>query len=87
MNNNERRLRYRCWHRGTREADLLMGNFFDKCFFSLTEKEKLLFNDFVEETKDTDLVYYTMKIKAWPEYLPSRIIEIYEDYINKEKLK
>ncbi|NNG02770.1 MAG: succinate dehydrogenase assembly factor 2 [Inquilinus sp.] len=25
-----RRLRFRCWHRGTREADLLLGSFADR---------------------------------------------------------
>ena len=32
-----RRLRYRCWHRGSREADLLLGRFADTCLDDLEE--------------------------------------------------
>ncbi len=32
-----RRIRFRCWHRGTREADLLLGRFADTCLEQLDE--------------------------------------------------
>ena len=34
-----RRLLYRCWHRGTREMDLIMGRFADATIDSLSEAE------------------------------------------------
>jgi antitoxin CptB len=30
LNKRKKRLKFRCWHRGSREADLLLGNFSDK---------------------------------------------------------
>ena len=30
LNKRKRRLKFRCWHRGSREADLLLGNFADE---------------------------------------------------------
>ncbi len=32
-----RRVRFRCWHRGTREADLLLGRFADTCVGELDQ--------------------------------------------------
>jgi antitoxin CptB len=32
-----RRVRFRCWHRGTREADLLLGRFADSCVGDLDQ--------------------------------------------------
>ncbi len=32
-----RRVRFRCWHRGTREADLVLGRFADSCVDQLDE--------------------------------------------------
>ncbi len=32
-----RRVRFRCWHRGTREADLLLGRFADTCVGDLDQ--------------------------------------------------
>jgi antitoxin CptB len=34
-----RRLRYRSWHRGTREADLILGRFADACLADLTAEQ------------------------------------------------
>ena len=34
-----KRLRFRCWHRGTREMDLLIGGFADRHIAGLTDKE------------------------------------------------
>ena len=32
-----RRIQFRCWHRGTREADLLLGRFADTCVGELDQ--------------------------------------------------
>ena len=37
LNVLRRRLRYRCWHRGSREADLLLGRFADNNIEQLDE--------------------------------------------------
>lgn len=39
LDTRRRRLRFRAWHRGTREMDLLMGRFADSEIEALPEKE------------------------------------------------
>ncbi len=43
LNKRKKRLKFRCWHRGSREADLLLGNFVDKYLtgMDITEVEQL----------------------------------------------
>ncbi|MBV9566555.1 MAG: succinate dehydrogenase assembly factor 2 [Hyphomicrobiales bacterium] len=43
-----RRLRFRAWHRGIREMDLLMGAFADARLSSLDEHELGLFEELME---------------------------------------
>jgi antitoxin CptB len=43
-----RRLRFRAWHRGIREMDLLMGAFADAKLTSLDERELGLFEGLME---------------------------------------
>ena len=39
LDERRRRLRYRLWHRGTREMDLIMGRFADATIGELTETD------------------------------------------------
>ena len=39
LDERRRRLLYRCWHRGTKETDLIMGPFADACIADLAEDE------------------------------------------------
>jgi antitoxin CptB len=39
LDERRRRLLFRCWHRGTREADLIMGRFADANIGELTDAE------------------------------------------------
>ena len=49
-----RRLKFRAWHRGTREADYMIGCFFDRYHTTWTEAEIDLFERLVEE-EDVDI--------------------------------
>jgi antitoxin CptB len=49
-----RRLLYRCWHRGTREMDLIMGRFADATIDTLSEAEIDVF-EALSEAPDPDL--------------------------------
>jgi len=51
------RLKFRAWHRGTREADFMIGGFFDRNHETWSEKDCDLFEELLEE----DDVY----IMAW----------------------
>lgn len=53
-----RRARFRSWHRGTREADLILGPFADALIAALTEPELDQYEALLEEA-DADLVKWT----------------------------
>lgn len=50
-----RRIRYRSWHRGCKETDVIMGNFADKALDTLTIEEELpLYEELLDE-QDVDI--------------------------------
>ncbi len=54
-----RRLRYRAWHRGTKEMDLLLGPFADARLEAMDEAELDRFETLIGEA-DTDLLKWLM---------------------------
>ncbi len=50
-----KRLRFRAWHRGTREADLMVGGFFDAHHTRWSEAELAWFEALIEE-QDVDIM-------------------------------
>lgn len=54
-----RRLRYRAWHRGTREMDLILGPFADARLEALDGEELQRLEQFMGE-EDTDLLKWLM---------------------------
>jgi antitoxin CptB len=54
-----KRLRYRAWHRGTREADLLIGGFFDAHAAHWGEAEIAWFERLIEE-QDVDIMAWAI---------------------------
>ena len=50
-----KRLRFRAWHRGTREADLMIGGFFDAHHASWSAAELDWFETLLEE-QDVDIM-------------------------------
>ncbi len=83
MNNYKNRLRYRCWHRGTKEADLILGGFFDYCYNSLDEKSKKEFEEFIDQVEDADVLSLINKVKTTPRHLPTNIVNIFKSYLFK----
>ncbi|MDQ4087958.1 MAG: succinate dehydrogenase assembly factor 2 [Pseudomonadota bacterium] len=63
-----RRLRFRAWHRGTREADLLVGGFFDRHHSSWSEGDIEWFERLLEE-QDVDILAWAIGTAAPPERL------------------
>lgn len=49
-----RRLRFRCWHRGTKESDILMGRFADE-FVDSMDEEALDWLEALLEEVDPDI--------------------------------
>jgi len=54
-----RRIRYRAWHRGTRETDFLVGGYFDACSPAWGEAELAWFEALIEE-QDADIIAWVI---------------------------
>ena len=61
-----RRLHFRAWHRGTREADLLIGGFFDSRHQDWSEADILWFERLIEE-QDVDIMAWAIGTAVAPE--------------------
>lgn len=60
-----RRLRYRAWHRGTREMDLLLGPYADASLDGMAPAELDRFEALLEEA-DTDLLKWLIGQEPMP---------------------
>lgn len=60
-----RRLRFRAWHRGTREADFVVGGFFDRYGDSWAEDEIAWFEALIDE-QDVDILAWAMGTASAP---------------------
>lgn len=54
-----KRLHFRAWHRGTKEADLLVGGFFDRFGRSWDEEQLVWFETLIEE-QDVDIMAWAI---------------------------
>ncbi|MGB6395264.1 MAG: succinate dehydrogenase assembly factor 2 [Bradyrhizobium sp.] len=54
LEDRRKRLLFRCWHRGTREMDLILGRFADAAIASLSDDELTEFERLIE-VPDPDL--------------------------------
>jgi antitoxin CptB len=61
-----RRLRFRAWHRGTREADYIMGGFFDRHHHAWGEAELDWFEALLNE-EDPDVLDWVLGAREPPE--------------------
>lgn len=61
-----KRLKYRAWHRGTREADYIIGGFFDRCSPTWDEADMAWFEALLEE-QDVDIIAWALGTVAVPE--------------------
>jgi antitoxin CptB len=63
-----RRTRFRAWHRGTREADFMIGGFFDAHHASWSEDQLQWFERLLEE-QDVDIMGWAIgSIPCPPEW-------------------
>jgi antitoxin CptB len=63
---NRRKLHYRAWHRGTREADALVGGFYDHYSESWDSEQFAWFEQLLEE-QDVDIMAWAMNAAPPPE--------------------
>ena len=60
------RAKFRAWHRGTREADYMIGGFFDRYSASWTDAELAWFEALLEE-EDVDIMAWCLRTQDAPE--------------------
>jgi antitoxin CptB len=61
-----KRLKFRSWHRGTREADMMIGGFFDVHSEHWSDAEMDWYENFLEE-QDVDIMAWAMGTQTVPE--------------------
>ncbi len=69
-----KRLRFRAWHRGTKEADMLIGGFFDRHGEGWSDAELVLFETMLEE-QDVDIMGWAFGAMTPPEHYAGTLIE------------
>ena len=81
-----KRLRWRAHHRGTFEADLLVGGFFDAHHERWGEAERLLFGEMLEE-QDADIMAWASGTGEAPERYQGPMLTALQklDYISISK--
>jgi antitoxin CptB len=77
-----KRLRFRAWHRGTKEADLLIGGFFDRHHQRWSDEEIALFETLLEE-QDVDIMAWAMGTQPVPPQYGGTLMQALEtlDYV------
>ncbi|WP_375397352.1 succinate dehydrogenase assembly factor 2 [uncultured Sphingomonas sp.] len=71
-----KRLRFRAWHRGVKEADLMVGGFFDAHSAGWNDAEMAWFEAFIEE-QDVDIMAWAMSVQAVPDRWQGPMMEAF----------
>ena len=74
MNQVLRALKYRAWHRGTREADMMIGGFFDAHHAGWNDHERALFAALLTET-DVDIMAWAIGTQPVPKRFAGAMME------------
>jgi antitoxin CptB len=61
-----KRLQFRAWHRGTREADYMIGGFFDRYHSDWSDDDIAWFEDLLEED-DVDVMAWALGTQPVPQ--------------------
>ena len=77
-----KRLHWRAHHRGTREADMLIGGFFDAHYSSWSAADRALFGEMLDE-QDVDIMAWAVGTAEPPARFEGPMIEALKrlDYI------
>lgn len=77
------RLKFRAWHRGTREADYMIGCFFDHFHASWNEQEIDLFERMIEE-EDVDIMGWALGTLSVPDEYAGPMMDAFRklDYVD-----
>ncbi len=77
------RAKFRAWHRGTREADYMIGGFFDRYHATWDEAELAWFEALLDED-DVDVMAWALGTQEPPETLAGTLLETMQklDYVD-----
>ena len=77
------RCKFRAWHRGTREADYMIGGFYDRYHAGWGEEELRWFEALLEED-DVDIMAWALKTLPTPPRFAGALIEKMQrlDYVD-----
>jgi antitoxin CptB len=78
-----KRLYFRSWHRGIKEADILLGNFADKHINSLTVAQLDSYEDLILE-QDVDIISWITCNSEPPERFDTDVMKMLQklDYVD-----
>jgi len=81
-----RALKYRAWHRGTREADMMIGGFFDAHHASWDAQDRALFAALLTE-QDVDIMAWAIGTQGVPELYQGPMMDALQllDFIKAAK--
>lgn len=77
------RCKFRAWHRGTREADYMIGGFFDRYHGEWAENDLSWFEALLEED-DVEIMAWALKTEPVPARFQGALIEAMQqlDYVD-----
>lgn len=77
------RLKFRAWHRGTREADYMIGGFFDRYHGGWGEQEIAWFEALLEED-DVDVMAWALQTQPVPPEFAGPLMTLLQklDYVD-----
>jgi antitoxin CptB len=78
-----KRLRFRSWHRGTKEADMTVGGFFDR-FSSQWNETEIAWYEMLMDEQDVDILAWAMGTAAPPSHVAGPMLTAMQrlDYIS-----
>jgi antitoxin CptB len=81
-----RRLHYRAWHRGTQEADLMIGGYYDRYGADWDEEQIRWFERLLEE-QDVDIMAWALGTQHAPDRFSGEMMSTLQslDYIRHLK--
>ena len=77
----KRRVRFRCWHRGTKELDLLMGPFADRHVADMTPAQLDQMEDLLN-TPDLDLYNWITRREPVPPCVDGEVLQLIIEFHN-----
>ncbi len=77
------RCKFRGWHRGTREADYMIGGYFDRYHAAWDETELAWYEALLEE-EDVDIMAWALKTQPVPDHVagPQMDLMMRLDYVD-----